>query len=137
MEEHTFFGKHILGELFGVKKDLLNDAKLLESILSKGVEASGATLCGIQTKEFEPCGVTILGLLSESHVSIHTYPEEGSLFFDAFTCGERCQPQAIASEMIKALKPTHQRLQMIRRGDEEHASIPLSGNDVSIAEHLN
>lgn len=118
-EEHIFQGVHILGEMYGIASELLNDAELLEEALKAGIEASGATICGSQIKKFEPNGVTILALLSESHASIHTYPDKGSLFFDAFTCGSRCQPKLIADALISYLKPKSHELKSIVRGDSE------------------
>lgn len=117
-EKHAFNGIHILGEMYGISHHALNDAEMLEDALKEGIIASGATLCGIQTKSFEPNGVTILALLSESHASIHTYPEEGALFFDAFTCGEQCNPAKIADALKAALKPTHTDLQRVDRGEK-------------------
>ena len=125
-EEHLFQGIHILGELYGIEAELLDDVKLLEDALKEGIEASGATLCGFQTKKFEPQGVTILGLLSESHASIHTYPDKGALFFDAFTCGDRCQPVRIAEALIKALKPGKSNLKSVRRGEDTGTGAPLT-----------
>ena len=115
-EEHGFIGVHVLGEMYGIKRELLDDLAFLEKALRKGIEACGATLCGMSHKVFEPSGVTLLALLSESHASIHTYPEEGALFFDAFTCGPRCKPQYIADALLEALAPTTHNLQCIERG---------------------
>lgn len=124
-EEHIFQGIHILGEMYGIDPAMLDNAELLEEALKEGVRESGATLCGVQTKKFEPQGVTILGLLSESHASLHTYPDRGALFFDAFTCGTRCQPQKIAEALSRALKPLKTNLQSIRRGEDHHSGQPL------------
>jgi S-adenosylmethionine decarboxylase proenzyme len=115
--EHAFFGTHIFGELFGIEMKLLNNAELLEATLRDGIEQSGATLSGLQVKSFEPSGVTLLALLAESHTSIHTYPEFGSLFFDAFTCGDECQPQKIARVLVETLKPDSHRLHSLMRGN--------------------
>ena len=114
--EHTFYGVHILGELHGVQPELLDDMSALVGAMEKGIQASGATLCSLQRKQFEPSGLTLLALLSESHASIHTYPEQGSLFFDAFTCGERCQPLKIAEAFLELLKPTEHSLRTVHRG---------------------
>lgn len=38
-------------------------------------------------KKFEPQGVTLLYLLSESHVSIHTWPESNACALDFYHCG--------------------------------------------------
>jgi S-adenosylmethionine/arginine decarboxylase-like enzyme len=42
----------------------------------------------LQTSEqiFEPHGFSILYLLSESHMSIHTFPEKNYIAFDLYTC---------------------------------------------------
>ena len=116
-EQHHFFGKHVLGEIRGIKKELLNDQKLLEDILKEGIIISKATVCHLQGKSFEPSGVTLLALLSESHTSIHTYPEYNALFFDAFTCGNTCQPELIAETLIKRLEATDSQIKTIHRGN--------------------
>jgi S-adenosylmethionine decarboxylase len=118
-EVHNFYGIHVFGEMYGIGFADLNDVKKLEDILSKGIEKSGASLCSIQSKSFSPCGVTILGLLSESHASIHTYPDFGSLFFDTFTCGNSCDPQKVADELIAVLQPKKHNLQVIIRGQKD------------------
>ena len=116
-QNHLFQGIHVFGELHGVVPEDLNDAEHLEKLLIAGIAESGATLCGIQKKSFSPSGVTLLALLSESHASIHTYPQEGSLFFDAFTCGTECQPMLIANALIQGLSPSRHRLEKVLRGD--------------------
>ncbi len=113
---HQFSGVHVFGEMYGVSFDDLNNLELLTSLLKDGIERSGASLCSLQEKKFSPNGLTILALLSESHASIHTYPEEGALFFDAFTCGERCNPSQISDVLLEGLKPKHHDLQIISRG---------------------
>ena len=37
---------------------------------------------------FQPQGYTLLFLLSESHLSVHTFPEKKYISFDLFTCRE-------------------------------------------------
>ena len=111
--------------MYGIDPKLLDDVTLLEEALREGITGSGATLCGFQTRKFEPQGVTILGLLSESHASIHTYPDKGALFFDAFTCGTRCQPQKIAEALSRVLQPLKTNLQSVRRGEDCFSGQPL------------
>lgn len=114
---HDFFGVHIMGEMFGIEPQLLDCIDTLNTALEKGIIDSGATLCSMQSKKFDPHGVTLLALLSESHASIHTYPESGCLFFDAFTCGLECDTQKIADALVEILKPTRQSLQRVYRGN--------------------
>ena len=37
-------------------------------------------------RKLDYCGYTGLGLLSESHISIHTYPEKNTIHIDFFSC---------------------------------------------------
>ena len=111
-----FCGTHVLGEIHQLSFDILNDGVYLTQLLREAVGIAGATVCGDLSKAFEPQGVTILFLLEESHASIHTFPEAGSLFLDIFTCGERCKP-ALAFEHVRAaLKSDVFSLQQIVRG---------------------
>ena len=41
----------------------------------------------INSKDDLPYGATMLYLLSESHLSIHTFVDEGKITIDLFTCG--------------------------------------------------
>jgi S-adenosylmethionine/arginine decarboxylase-like enzyme len=41
---------------------------------------------------FWASGFTGCFILSESHLTFHTYPEHEGCFFDLFTCGTRCIP---------------------------------------------
>lgn len=117
MDEFDFSGTHVLADIYDIPPDAVNDEKLILDCLANGIIRSGATLCGMQTKRFEPTGLTAIYLLAESHVSVHTYPEQRSLFFDAFTCGSRCEPEAIIVELISTLGPCQHRVKVMRRGN--------------------
>ncbi len=55
--------------------------------------------CGHQ---FEPHGYTYVFLLSESHMSVHTYPEYRSFYLDIFCCNPDFNPK-LAVETVKRL----------------------------------
>lgn len=119
-EEFFFEGKHILGELYGIDKNILNNLSLLEEAVRLGIRESNTTSHGTLVKKFEPAGLTLISLLSESHVSIHTYPEYNSLFLDAFTCGNHCNPKKIIDKIIDATNPSKVILNEIIRGKKEY-----------------
>lgn len=97
-----FKGQHLLAELIGSSYAQLNDQDLIVKALRQAILRGGATLLDIQSFRFEPHGVTAFAILSESHASIHTYPEKGSAFLDVFTCGH-CKPEVIAEEIATVL----------------------------------
>ena len=56
-------------------------------------------------------------LLSESHLSIHTYPEKGFAALDCYTCGHEVDPAVAIRYMMDVLKPTQAFEKVMRRGD--------------------
>lgn len=112
---HDFAGRHSYADIFRVPDTFLHDNSVMKAALEAGIRASGATICGSVEKAFDPHGYTCLYLLAESHVSIHTYPQEGALFFDAFTCGP-LDPNLILQAFVAALGSVDVRAQLVERG---------------------
>jgi S-adenosylmethionine decarboxylase proenzyme len=73
-------------------------------------------VCDVVSKRFVPQGVTVLALLSESHASLHTYPEVGAVFLDVFTCGSRADPELATRLLAEALGAKDTHVTIIRRG---------------------
>ena len=78
-------GKQYLLNLYGCSFVLLDDERCLIDLLENAAIASGATVCQTISKKFEPQGVTVLCLLSESHISIHSFEEREYCFVDIFS----------------------------------------------------
>jgi S-adenosylmethionine decarboxylase len=95
-------GKHLLLEVYNVKYDLINNAVALEEVMVAGIKRAGMTILNVFQHCFVPQGCTIVISLAESHVSCHTWPEEGCLAIDVYTCGEG-NPRLIALELLKYL----------------------------------
>jgi S-adenosylmethionine decarboxylase len=92
-------GKHLLLELKGCDKEVLNDIGFLrESLLAAAGEA-GATVLGESFHQFNPQGVSGVVIIAESHICIHTWPEYGYAAADIFTCGDAVRPKK-AAEII-------------------------------------
>lgn len=123
-KHYGFHGWHVLADLHGLDAGVLNSVSHLRSLLETGVARSGATLIKTLDFKFEPFGVTVLMLLAESHVSIHTYPEEKRAFFDAFTCGDTCDPERILRTFCDAFPQCKSRITVVMRGEPRDA-IPL------------
>jgi S-adenosylmethionine decarboxylase len=115
----SFTGQHVLAEMEGIDADLLNDEALLRDILTTVLDQAGATVLDVTSKRFEPQGVTVLALLSESHASLHTYPEIGSVFVDVFTCGHRADPELAVQLIAEALHTPVVHAKTIRRGKDD------------------
>ena len=114
--EYSTFGRHVAVDVWGVDFKLLNNAEWLKAQMVEAAEVSGATVLSVQAKKFEPQGATVLVLLSESHLSIHTYPEKGFAAIDCYTCGETVDPQVAIDCMISMLNPERSYAKKLIRG---------------------
>ncbi len=95
-------GKHLLLEVYDVDYNLINDVNSLQGVMIRGIERAKMTILNVFSHCFLPQGCTVVIALSESHVSCHTWPENGCLAVDVYTCGEG-NPKLIALEILKYL----------------------------------
>lgn len=75
-----------LAVLSGCDRDALDDRDRVEVWLRAMVEAGGFTLFSLEVTRFVPQGVTGMAVVGESHLAVHTWPEEGRLFLDIASC---------------------------------------------------
>lgn len=104
-EVHKFAGKHFVASYLDCDRDALSDVQGLLKAMDKAVVSSGATILDKNHHIFEPNGVTVIYLLSESHGSLHSYPEFGACFVDLFTCGENCSAEQFDATLRAYLNP--------------------------------
>lgn len=102
MKKQTL-GTHILSEVTKCNPDLLNDEQFLSDLFVRGCKSGGASVISFQSHKFEPQGVTILVMLSESHANIHSWPEYGYAMIDIATCGKKAKPKKILEYIQKEL----------------------------------
>lgn len=123
---------HVLLELRGLEPELLSDPEALEAALRAGAHRAGATVLGALRKRFEPHGASVVLLLSESHVSIHTWPEHDYAAVDLFTCGETL-PEVGVGEIVRRLSPRHHEVTVHARGPSlERRLAPRAIAEVSV-----
>jgi S-adenosylmethionine decarboxylase len=71
--------------------------------LEAAVRAGGFRLYRLVVQSFEPQGVTACAVVGESHLTIHTWPEEGRLFFDVASCSTRESVDKAVEALARAL----------------------------------
>ena len=81
-------GHHVLVSLYGISFSLLDDLAGIKAAFERAVEVCGATVLNRFSHQFHPQGVTIVYALEESHISLHSFPEKGSVAIDVYTCGD-------------------------------------------------
>jgi len=125
-------GSHCIVELYDCPTDLLDDETYVSRAVRGAAEEGWATLLHEVSHRFHPQGVTALGLIAESHIAIHTWPECGYVAADVFTCGEHANAQRACDYLIRVFKASRHSLTKLVRGSEARAAdtcAPVHGSD--------
>jgi S-adenosylmethionine decarboxylase len=90
----------------GIENSFLDkkDCGIVEKIINF-LKEDGFGICGKIIKQFNPKGYTIMVLLSESHLAIHTYPEHNSFYFNMYSCRGENDSMNLFKKLKKLLKP--------------------------------
>ena len=107
-------GKHLLLEVYNADFSLLNDVISLQEAMERGINRAKMTILNTFSHCFLPQGCTVVIALAESHVSCHTWPEEGCIAVDVYTCGEG-NPKLIALEILQYLNSDNYSLREVDR----------------------
>lgn len=94
----------LLVDLYRCKGNL-NDAKFLVAVLEEAAQKMGSTVIKTIYHEFSPTGTTVILILAETHMSIHTWPEYKYAALDVFVCSEEIDPEVGWQIVRAALKP--------------------------------
>jgi S-adenosylmethionine decarboxylase len=85
-------GRHILVEYYNCNKEVLKDHEKIEEYMKTAAIKAKATIVQSVFHLFNPWGVSGAVIISESHLTIHTWPEYGYAAVDLFTCGDAVDP---------------------------------------------
>lgn len=86
-ENEIYSGTHMICDIKNIRNlELLNNVTNLKLLLDNICSKHNYTILQKIEHSFDPQGCTILYMLSESHISIHTFPEKEYIAFDLYTC---------------------------------------------------
>ncbi len=109
-------GKHLIVELYGCNHELINDAARVESVLVEAVRLSGACIVQPVFHQLSPCGVMGVVVITQSHFSIHTWPEYDYCAIDIFTCGDGIDSDASLRFLKSEFEAERISVMEVRRG---------------------
>lgn len=112
-------GHHYIVEASGCNPEIIGKVETVEQILVRAAEAAQVTVWSISFHRFNPNGVSGVVVISESHLSVHTWPEYGYVALDIFTCGNDAKPEAAVEYAFKEFKARTMHITEVTRGLEE------------------
>lgn len=119
-------GIHLIADLYHCKckAEFLTDLNVLEPQIVQAVQQAEMQVVGVRFHQFEPVGVTGVVLLAESHVAVHTWPEQGEggyVTLDVYVCnhtGEnRAKAERLFDQLIALFSPIDVEYHAVERGN--------------------
>ena len=109
-------GMHVLYELYDCPAAPLDDRERMREILYDAVRSVKMTPLEDASHQYKPQGVSVVILVAESHIALHTWPEYGYAAVDFFSCRTDIDPERVRSVLERALNPGRIEMQRIARG---------------------
>ena len=120
-------GLHLTADLHGCRcaAAWLLDAPLLgvacrDAVHAAGLQAVGELFHRFPATAHGPGGVTATILLAESHLCVHTWPEQRGVTLDVYVCNfgadHSAKAQALLDALISLFAPTQVQRQSLQRG---------------------
>ena len=110
------YGRHYLVDLLGCDPETLRFVGPTREIFVRAARESKATVVGEDFHQFEPEGVSGVLLIAESHLSVHTWPEDGFAAVDIFTCGEEMDADVAIAVLTAAFRAERTVVKVVTRG---------------------
>ena len=110
---------HVLVDFYGCSPARLNDLEGLRSVLYATARALRCTTIGDLFHQFSPFGVTGVVAIAESHISVHTWVEDGYAAIDLFLCNSSLRPEdvdAAVGSIAAFLQAERSDVRMVQRG---------------------
>ncbi len=116
---HATIGHHYIVEASGCNPDIIGSVERVQQILVKAAEIAGAQVWAISFSRFPPNGVSGVVVISESHISTHTWPEYAYTALDIYTCGKEVDPEKAVIFAVDAFGAATSHVTEITRGIDE------------------
>ncbi len=110
-------GHHIIWDAYDCDITAISFVADIKNTLNAIITQLNIKKVAEQYKQFEPVGATGFILLAESHISIHTWPENGFAAIDVFSC-KPINTQDVNEVIRKMLKCKNLVVKDIARGEK-------------------
>lgn len=104
-------GKHVFGNLYDVEESYLKDLEFVKKTIAEVANIGNMHIVDILARQFDSLdspdigGVSVIALILESHISIHTWPEARYMTVDIYSCGKDSRPGVAFDYILSVFKP--------------------------------
>jgi S-adenosylmethionine decarboxylase len=101
METH---GRHVIADLWECNPNMLDNIEMVEKVMVDAALEAGADIREVTFHKFHPQGISGVVIISESHLTIHSFPEHGYASVDVYTCGDLLDPNVAIQALAQYLE---------------------------------
>jgi S-adenosylmethionine decarboxylase len=99
----------------GAADSPVHDLSALTAVAREAVDAGGGHVLGESHVVFPNGAITLVLILAESHLSVHTWPEESLVAIDLFSCGA-IDGEAVIDRLVAELGLSSVSVRRVTRG---------------------
>lgn len=110
-------GKQVYGSLYECDEDVLKDNQKLQDIVRQASKEGNMTLLDIKSWKIGE-GVSVVAIILESHITIHTWPEYKFATVDVYSCGAHTDPKKAFYYIVEELKSERYEIKEADRSSE-------------------
>jgi S-adenosylmethionine decarboxylase len=106
--------RELLADLYGCEGEL-DDVEFLKGVLKAAAQQMKSKIIKVVSHRFSPTGITVILILAETHISIHTWPEHNYAALDIFICSQEVDPEVGWQAVREALNPSSFKVHKLKR----------------------
>lgn len=106
----------MLLEYYDCTSGSLDNIDKIKNTFLTAAEAGNATIVSDSFHQFNPHGVSGVIIISESHITVHTWPEHNFAAVDIFSCSIKLDMECIHSKLLTTLLPGRTSKKLYKRG---------------------
>ena len=114
-----YLGRHIIAEFFECDEAQLVQKEALTDAMNEAARTAGATILSTQTTDNQNGGVSVVVIIQESNLCLHTWPKAKYASADFFTCGDSVNPWKSFDFLKEFIKAGKNNCMEVKRGDQK------------------
>lgn len=105
--EDRVVGKHVYANLYSPDSELISSEEFLRNLVVEAAMMANMSLVEVKSWSFggKKGGVSVIALVTESHIAVHTWVEYSYATADIYTCGDHSDPWRAMEHIIEKLRP--------------------------------
>ena len=97
------YGKHVYGNHYNCDREVLSNEERLRQIVVNAAKLGSMTLLDVRSWKIGE-GVSVVAIVLESHITIHSWPEYAFATVDVYSCGKHTNPEKAFDYIAAALR---------------------------------